>query len=59
MVLLIGNRITKGLPGMRGMKGMVGPFGYDGHHGMKGGKLIVIHGFSLICFTWVGYCILL
>lgn len=43
LVLLVANRITKGLPGLKGMRGIPGPMGHDGLFGMKGGKLSVIH----------------
>lgn len=43
LVLLVANKITKGLPGPKGMKGIPGPMGHDGLFGMKGGELSVIH----------------
>lgn len=49
-VLLVANRITKGLPGEKGVKGILGPPGHDGPFGMKGGKLISHYS---TCFTVV------
>lgn len=43
LVLLVANRITKGLPGAKGMRGAPGHMGHDGVYGRKGGKPSVIH----------------